>query len=469
MAEALGIERVNRLMLRLSLPAMILMLLHALLGILDTWFIARLGAQVLAAVTLCHPVQSLLLSVAGAAGTGINSLMSRTLGQGNCNRCNNIAWHTLILGLTLGGFFTWAGFQCVDDLLWIMGAGPQTLEQCRVYLMLYLWAVPGIILPTLFSGLVVGEGNTVLPLAVGLVETVLDVLLDSCLIRGFWVIPPLGIRGAAVATILSQSAGAFLYIFVLRRRNTVLRWKFRDFSLEPAILWEIFRVGLPGLIPEVAGAGLMLLFNRLLMNESYCAVAALGLCSHIRMFCLLPVMSLARGSLPLAGFAFGARQMDRLKEIVLKAMTVSLFLLGIGWFLVQIFPGEAVRWFSEDGALVEEGAACLKLSTLFLPLAGPGMIFQELLQVTGMSLMAMGFSLLRLGLLELPFLLVGASFFGVKGVWLAVALTDISTAALLPLFLRIFWQALTPGRPLKPDLNRDLRYVFRRLQIWLRQ
>jgi Na+-driven multidrug efflux pump len=93
----------------------------------------------------------------------------------------------------------------MDEMLMLMGAGPNTLEQCQTYLQLYLWAVPGILLPILFSGLVVGEGNTVLPLAVGLLETVLDVFLDSLFIRGFWIIPPLGIRGAATATILPKA------------------------------------------------------------------------------------------------------------------------------------------------------------------------------------------------------------------------------------------------------------------------
>lgn len=460
-------EPVNRLLVRLSLPAMGLMILHALFGLLDTGLIARLGSQSLAAVTLCHPIQALLFAVASAVGTGVNSLMSRSLGEKNEAQCNNIAWHTLFMGLILGVLFTWIGFQWMDFLLRLMGAGPNTMEQCRVYLKLYLWAVPGILLPILFSGLVVGEGNTVLPLAVGLVETALDVLLDMLLIQGFWIIPPLGIRGAAVASILSQSVGAALYFFVLRRENTVLRWQLRDFVPEGRIVREMIRVGLPGLLPSLLGAVLLLLLNRMLMGYGYVEVAALGLFWHIRNFCQLPVAGLGQGSLPIAGFAFGARHFDRLKETVLKAMAASLCLLCIGWYAAQFHTVVLLEWFTDEEILLQQGAVCLKLGTLFLPLAGPFLILVDILQVTGMSFTAMWLSLLRLGFMEIPFLLLGAGLWGVQGIWLALAATDLAAALLVPGFLRIFWNFLYPGiRKRKKDAH-GAKYTLRRLRFWL--
>jgi len=467
--QDLGTERVGKLMFKLSMPAMILMLLHAMLGILDTWFIAQLGAQPLAAVTLCHPIQSLLLAVAGAAGTGINSLMSRSLGAKNEAQCNNVAWHTLLLGVSFGIFFTWVGFQWMDEMLMLMGAGPNTLEQCQTYLQLYLWAVPGILLPILFSGLVVGEGNTVLPLAVGLLETVLDVFLDSLFIRGFWIIPPLGIRGAATATILSQSVGALLYIFVLRRKNSILRWKLQDFSFQISLVKEIFRVGFPSLLPALLDAALFLLLNRMLMGYGYTEVAAIGLLMHVRMFCLLPVISLGRGSLPIAGFAFGARSFDRLKETVLKAMACSLFLLCLGWYGTQFHTPFILQWFTTDPVLAEEGVQCLKLATLFLPLAGPFMILLDILQVTGMSITSMWLSLMRLLCVQAPLLLLGSNFFGVTGVWLSLAGTDFIAAAFLPGFLRIFWNHLYPVYARKQTKRkRGVVYLWHRLKFWLR-
>lgn len=169
-------SKVGSLIFRLSCPAIAGMILYSLLSIIDTIFVARLGALPLAALTLTIPIQILLVSLSSATGTGITSLIGRTLGKSNIRMANNIAWHGIIISLVYGLGFMLLGFMYVDSLLLLFGCTAAAFSLCHDYLLIVLSGSMSIFIPMTLGNIIQGEGNTMTPALVSLSGMVLNVL-----------------------------------------------------------------------------------------------------------------------------------------------------------------------------------------------------------------------------------------------------------------------------------------------------
>ncbi len=180
----LGEERVGRLIVSLSFPAMAGMLLSAVFGLIDTFFVARLGPASLAALTICIPIEILLVSTGSATGVGLTSLISRTLGQKDPLLADNIAWHGLAIGIVYGIFFSCLGVAKLDELLIFFGCTPEIFALCRDYLYIILMGSIFTFVPMIAAHIIQGEGNTYLPMLSSILVIFLNVLLDPLFIFG---------------------------------------------------------------------------------------------------------------------------------------------------------------------------------------------------------------------------------------------------------------------------------------------
>jgi putative MATE family efflux protein len=377
-----------------------------------------------------------------------------------------VAWHTLAIGLLYSLVLTGLGQASVDKLLLLVGADPATLNLCEDYLRIFFWGIPFILLSLLLSNLILGEGNTVLPMLGYLISAGVNVGLDLALIGGIGWVPALGFKGAAWAGVGAQVACALFFWKILGRKSSVLRWRWEDFHWEGQILYEIYRVALPVLLMELLGVGVMLLLNRTLIQYHYLAVAVLGIFQHSRKLFMLPINSLESGVMPIAGYAYGARHYDRVKEVLIKGAVLAMAFLMIGWAAMQFYAEDIMRFFTADAEQIEHGVQCFQLATLVLPLLGPVVMFTTVLQATGKGLLAMCFSILRQAGLFLPALLILPKFFGLSGVWLAFSLAELLAVALMWAFFWHYWRDLSPGR--KKGRSRAGKYWLRRLWSWLR-
>ncbi|MGS0765116.1 MATE family efflux transporter [Syntrophomonas curvata] len=461
-------KSVGRLLLKLSLPAMVGMFAYSLFSLVDTFFIARLGAQALAAITLTIPIQVLISSLASATGVGLTSLISRTLGQGDIRLADNIAWHGLFIGIVYGLFFLMAGNQYLDQLLLLFGCNQETFLLCKHYLSIILKGCIFTFIPIVLSSIIQGEGNTLLPMLVSLLGAALNVLLDPVLIFGWGPVQGMGLTGAALATVLAQLITSIIILLVVVRKRIYLSWSIVHFRPSLAVLAGVYRVALPTVVMEICSVLIMAFMNRVLTAYSCTAVAVLGIFMHVRSIIYMPVYGLAQGAAPVAGFAYGAGNNDRLKETLIKASVIALFLIGWGWLIVQYWPLWVMRFFSDDPALLIMGVSCLRLATMVLPLMGPIIILYSVLQAMGKGTTAMWLSLIRQGGFFLPLLFILPRYYNIQGIWLAFSVSELLSALLALAFFISLWKELQTRR--RPVILMFLKggYSFKRLLAWLK-
>ncbi|WP_157048879.1 MATE family efflux transporter [Syntrophomonas palmitatica] len=458
---------VGRLLFKLSFPAMTGMAIYSLLCLAETFFVSRLGEEALAAVTLTIPVQVLLTAMASAAGTGLTSLISRTLGGGNSSEARNISWHGFFLAVFMGLLFWRLGVSCIDKLLIYSGCTSTTFALSKDFLLIILSGSIFTFLAIMMGNVIQGEGDTAMPMLIALAGVSINVIIDPFLMFGLGVFPVLGLNGVAAATVVCQVCSTIFTFMVLKRRNNIFSWSLREFSPSWQIIRDIFRVGLPALVMEIASLLVMVLINRVLVGYGCAAVAVMGIFVRIRSLLLMPVLGLAQGTMPIVGFAYGARRDERVKETLLKAAIFSLVLMMAAWLPLQCSPAWLMRLFSQDVKLVVMGADCLRLATLILPILGPLIILSTVLQAVDRGMKAMWLSVLRQLVFFLPLLYVLPGMVGLKGVWLSFAGSELLAAFLGLYFLVRLWNELTPRRSLR-ILTMAPKYTLGRLLVWLR-
>jgi putative MATE family efflux protein len=464
----LDAQRIGLLLFRLSFPAMVGMVLYSMFSLVDTYFVARLGSAALAALTLGIPLQVLISSLAYATGVGLTSLISRTLGQGDVRQGDNVAWHGLIAGIIYGVGFSLLGWVYLDQMLVYFGCTADTYELCREYLQIILFGCIFTFILIILENIVQGEGNTVLPMAIGLVGIILNVLFDPLLIFGLGPIPALGMRGAAWATVLAEMISAVVLIGIVVKQRRLLSWDWQNFRPSLRVLKGIYGVGFPSLLMELAWVFTITILNRTVAVYGFEAVAALGIFSRVRSFCLTPVFGLAQAALPVAAFAHGAGKVERVKETLVKSAVIGFVLLLLIVVLMQSYPEWIISWFSQDEALKEAGVIGIRLATLGFPALGIVFIVSTVLQALGKGVKAMMFALLRHLGLFLPLLLVLPGLFGLNGVWLAFSLSELASALLALAFAVNLWQELPGRRPVAMLMLLRPGYWWRRTLAWIK-
>ncbi len=464
----LASEPVGRLLVRLSFPAMTGMVLYSLFSLIDTFFVAQLGTSTLAAMTLCVPIEILIVSVGTATGVGITSLLARTLGQRDFRGADNIAWHGLFISIIYGLFFSWVGIKSIDSLLLLFGCTSDIFALSREYLSILMIGCLFTFVPMIAGHIVQGEGNTVLPMLVALASIILNVIIDPILIFGWGPVEPRGLCGAAWATVWAQIFCTIIIVGAMIKKRVFLSWSIHHFRPSLKVIMGIYTVGIPSLLMELMGVAIMVFFNKLLMQYGYAAVAAMGIFVRVRSLFYMPIYGLAQGVMPIAGFAFGARNYDRVKECMAKGSVISMALLTLAWLVMQYQAEWIMGWFSQDKALIVLGADCMRMATIFLPCMGPIIILYSILKSLGQGMTALCLSVLRQLGFFLPALIILPGYFGLNGVWLAFSVTEFMSGLLALLFVVRLWRGLQLRKSQGWFWSLNMGYMFRRIGAWLR-
>ncbi len=461
-------QSVGLLLLQLSFPPMLGMVIYSMFSIIDTFFVAKLGSAALAALTITIPIQVLIISLASATGIGLTSLIARTLGSGNVKLADNIAWHGIILSICYGIIFAYIGNHYMDDLLIIFGCTSDTFYLSREFLQIILTGCIFTFIPMNLGNIIQGEGNTFLPILVSLFGMGLNVLFDPIFIFGLGSLPGYGLKGAAMATVCAQIINTCIIIIIVVRRRDQLTWSFKRFRPSLSVIYGIYKVGIPTMIIELAGVVLMGFLNRILAGFSYTAIAALGIFLRVRSLIYMPVYGLQQGTMPIAGFAYGAGNPDRVKEVLIKASVLSLVYMSIICFILHQYPTWIVDFFSDDPALTIMGVTALKLATLTFPLMGPLHILYTVLQALGKGTTAMFLSIARQIIFFLPLLLILPKYLNLNGVWLSFSVSELLCTILALGALIHLWRELQTKNKLAVLLLFQRGYFIRRFMAWLR-
>jgi putative MATE family efflux protein len=407
----------------------------ALYNITDTFWLGRLGYEAIAALTVVLPYQLLMYAVAVGSGIGINSLASRRFGERNPSAANHIAGQAFPITAIFGGMFILIALFGSQPIIRALGANPDITDYTLQYFVIINLGAPFVIFSIIASNLLRGSGDAIRPMIFLIGAAVINIALDPLLIFGIGPFPEMGIRGAALATVISQllSAGLSL-VYVLHRKSS---YNIKPAHLKPdwPILRDIYRVGFPSMLMQFSESLCFIIFNNVLSSFGSLALAAAGLAIRVADLAFMPIMGVADGLLPIVGFNFGARLWKRLWGAV-KIGSVGLMVgMAIAVIILEILAPYIIPLFNSDPALLELAVPAMRLIIVSLPLLGPMMLFIATFQGLSKGVAVLVLSLARQIIFFLPALYLLPLVMGLNGAWLALPLSDILGFALAGLWL----------------------------------
>ncbi len=422
---------VKKLLWTLSLPAMAGMLTMSLYNVVDTIFIGRgVGSIALTGVTLAFPVMMVLMALGFMVGIGAASTASISLGAGNIPRAERTLGNAATLSVVLGLLVMAVTIPNSAALVRLFGASPAAMQPAVEYLDIILLGAVFALFPMAINNMARAEGAARVAMVNMILGSVLNVVLDPLFIFGLHM----GVRGAAVATVISQAVtSVYVSRYFLSGRST-LRLRRANLLLSRGVTRAILSVGFPSLIRMSAASVIVLLINRALGTYGGdISIAAFGVVNRAQQFLSMPLIALAQGLQPVVGFSYGARRYDRALDVSRYALKLSTGVSLAACLVMVTVPGMVMRVFTTDPALIAEGVRAGRLMSLGFFLVGYQVVGSTVFQSLGMVLKTLVTQTSRQILVLVPLVLLLPPLLGTDGVWLAHPVSDV-----LSFFLVLF-------------------------------
>lgn len=418
-------SRIGHLLLKLSLPAFFGMATMTLYNVVDTIFIGRyVGPLGIAGLAIVFPVQMLSMGIGQMTGMGGASLISRLIGTRNIPRAEHALGNALTTTVVLSVVVMLTGLANVDFWIRLIGSSETILPYARDYMTIILIGMFFMIIAMTFSFLIRAEGNARVAMIGMIIGAVLNIMLDA-----IFIIPlHMGIKGAALATVIAQLISVVYFMSYYFSRKSFLKIHLKNLIVEWNILRSILAIGIASFARMVATTLSAAFVNRILVAYGGdLAISTFGIIIRIVMFAMMPGIVIGQGLQPILGFNYGAKRYGRALraiKIAIAAATVSC----VGVFLVlYFFPEPFIRIFTTDNELIALGSYAAKRMFLALYLIGFMMVGSIIFQSIGKAVQSFVTAISRSVMFLIPLILILPSFWQLDGVWLAFPITDALT------------------------------------------
>lgn len=424
---------IPRAYFKMALPVVLSMLVSLVYNMVDTWFIAQTqNTALVAGVSLCAPMFTLMVAMGDIFGLGGSSLISRLLGQGEEKRVRHVSafcsYGAIVWGVLVGALM----LIFRQPILHLLGASSDTMDSAMAYYSYLALGAPVIIFTLVPSNILRTEGMAVASMVGSITGTVVNIILDPIFIFGL----NMGAGGAALATVLSNVVSAVLFIVLLVTKSQRLSVRPGDCSVQGTELREILVIGVPASITNLMQSFAMTLTNRFLLPYGTENVAALGIALKVNMIVMLIMVGFAFGAQPLLGYNYGANNRERLRDILKFDVLVQLVFSVVMTVVFLISAPQIIRIFMSDGGVIQAGSRILRCMVITMPLMGIILVCTTLFQAAGKAMPAFLLSISRQGVALLICMVVLSAVFGFYGVILAQAAADVVSVILALVLLK---------------------------------
>jgi len=426
----LGTEPLGPLIIRLSIPGMVSFLAMTLYNVVNTFWVSRLGADAIAALTVVFPFQMVNVALGAGTGVGISSLSSRLFGQGKVEGANRVAGQVYSLSLLLGLLTLCTGVFFTGPVLGFFNALPQFWHLSHRYLFIISFGTPFIYFMMMANNLLRGSGDTVTPMYIAVASAVLNAALDPFLIFGWGPFPQLGVAGAALGTVITQALGGAAYFLYLAGRRSSYTIRLPHLLPGLGVIGEIYRVGGPAMVMQLTSSLVIVIFNHFLGAFGAVAIAAYGLLFRISGVFLMPIIGMSQGLMPVVGYNFGARNFRRMWEAVRLASIYATVVTGTSELMLLALAVPLVSVFAPTPQLLAVTTYAMRVYALALLLVGAQFMWITTLQALRRGGEAMVLSLLRQLVLIVPLMALFSHFWGLSGIWAAQPVSDVLAFAI---------------------------------------
>lgn len=445
-ANPLGTEKVSKLLVKFSVPAVIGMVVNALYNIIDRIYIGNapeLGANGIGGITIGFPIMIILLSFGILFGTGGATLFSINLGKGKTEDAKDALGNAFSLLLIIGILIMVLGQIFLSPLLRLFGASETILPYATEYMRTIFFGSIFQVVSMGMNNFLRADGQPKLAMITMFMGAGVNIVLDPIFIYGF----KMGMMGAALATILSQCLSMIwiLSYFLGKRANNKLQLKYM--KLKPRVMLRITTLGLPGFLMQLSNSLLTAILNRSLMTYGGdIAVSGMGIVNSVQTMLLMPLMGINQGVQPIISFNYGAQKYDRVKTAERLAIIAATAIVLVGWLLTRLFPVQIVSLFNREPELVRFGSKALVSWFWFLPVIGFQVLAANFFQAIGRSTSAMVLTLSRQVVLLIPAIFIFPRLWGMSGLLYAAPFADALSALITGIWFWFGMKHLSNGK-----------------------
>ena len=430
----LGQERIGKLLLQYSIPAIIGMTITSIYNIIDSIFIGHgVGPMAIAGLAISFPLMNLVVAFCTLVSAGGSTLASIRLGQKDMKGATEILSHTLMLCITNSLFFGILSFIFLDDILTFFGASADTLPYARSFMQVILLGTPITYTMIGLNNVMRATGYPKKAMLTSMVTVVANIILAPIFIFHFeW-----GMRGAATATVISQLIGMVWVVSHFTKKDSTVHFEGKVWKMKGRIVESIFAIGMSPFLMNLAACFIVIIINQGLKKYGGdLAIGAFGIVNRLVFIVVMIVMGLNQGMQPIAGYNFGAKLYGRVNKVLRLTIIYATAVTTFGFLVGMLVPDLVVGIFTSDAELTELSVTGLRITVMFFPIIGFQMVTSNFFQSIGMAGKAIFLSLTRQMLILLPCLLVLPQFFGVAGVWYSMPVSDL-LASLIALVMLV--------------------------------
>ena len=441
----MGVMPVGKLLVNMALPMIISMLVQALYNVVDSIYISQISESAVTALSLAFPVQNMQIGFAVGIGVGVNSLLSKSLGEQNQEAANRTAGNGITLMLIVTVFFVLFGLFGVRPYFEMQSTVAETVEGGIVYTRICCLLTLGIFMSILFERLLQATGRTVHTMITQSTGAIVNIILDPILIHGWLGLPAMGIAGAAWATVIGQWVSALLALGFNIKFNHDVQLSPRYFKLDRHIVGKILTVGVPSIVMNSIGSIMNFGMNQILQGFTETATSVFGIYFKLQSFFFMPLFGINNATISIIAYNYGARKPQRIIKTLKLSVSVAVGLMVTGLLAFQFLPDLLLGLFNPSQEFLSIGRAALRTISWSFPLAAVCIALSSCFQALGNGVYSTAVSVCRQLLVLLPAAYLLSLTGIVNRVWLSYPIAEIaSCAATFFFFLRIYRMKIKP-------------------------
>ncbi|MCI1779902.1 MAG: MATE family efflux transporter [Bacteroidales bacterium] len=429
----LGTEKISKLLSKYAWPSIIAMTASSLYNMVDSIYIGQgVGTYAIAGLAITFPLMNLAAAFGSLVGVGAASVLSMLFGQKNYEMAQKVFGNVITLNFIVGLSYMTMVLCFLKPILYFFGASDATIQYAYDYMSVITL---GNLVTHMYFGMnavlrAIGKPRQAMNATIFTV--ILNTILDPVFIFGFgW-----GIRGAAVATVLSQFASMCWQFKFFMRKDIPIGFKKGIYKIVPRIVKEIMAIGASPFLMNMASCLIVIMINKgLYSTGGDLAIGAFGIINRISFIFAMIVIGLNQGMQPIAGFNFGAGEYRRLNKVMVTTISWATLVMTIGFLIAEICPYLVIRIFTKDIQLIKVAEKGIRIIMVSFPIVGFQMVTSNFFQSIGQAGKAIFLSLSRQMLFLFPLVIILPRIFGVNGVWMAMPLSDLAASVAAAILL----------------------------------
>ena len=442
----LGTERIGKLLVQYSIPAIIGMTITSLYNIIDSIFIGHgVGAMGIAGLAITFPLMNLVVAFCTVVSAGGSTISSIRLGQKDTDGATEVLNHTLMLCLVNAFLFGGISFIFLDEILRFFGASNETLPYARNFMQIILLGTPVTYTMIGLNNIMRATGYPKKAMLTSMVTVVCNIILAPIFIFHFgW-----GIRGAATATVISQFIGMIWVVSHFLQKTSIVRLQPGFWKMKKRIISSIFSIGMSPFLMNVTACVIVIIVNNSLQRYGGdMAIGAYGIMNRLLVLYVMIVLGLTMGMQPIVGYNFGAQKIDRVKQTLKLGIISGVVITSSGFLICEFFPHAVSAVFTDSDELIGLAVDGLRLTVLMFPFVGAQIVIGNFFQSIGKVKISIFLSLTRQLLYLLPCLLLFPHWWGLKGIWISLPVSDSLAFITAVISLMIYIKKVSKEHPI---------------------